>query len=227
MDSFDMAEQTFLFADLAGFTAMTDAMGDEPAADLAAEFCSRLEALAPEFGAEAIKRIGDAVMLRCPSADDAIRLGVHIANDVGETHRLPAVRVGMHTGEAVRRGADWYGSTVNIAARVSSEASGSEVLLTSATKEAAGETPGVELTERGRRTLRNVVEPVGLYAATPAGRRDPTGLPIDPVCRMAVDPERAAGALEHRGIRHHFCSLACAAKFAASPEAYTPGGAGV
>jgi adenylate cyclase len=213
--------QTFLFADLAGFTAMTEAMGDEPAADLAADFSERLEAEAPDFGAEPIKRIGDAVMLRCERAEDGIRFGLHIAHEVGDSHYFPTVRVGMHTGGAIERGGDWFGSTVNTAARVSGEASGTEVLLTEVTREAAGDVSGVEISERGRRALRNVAEPVLLYAAAPEGDRSETGLPIDPVCRMAVDPERAAGTLAHEGAHYFFCSLDCAAKFAASPDRYT------
>jgi adenylate cyclase len=214
------AVHTFLFADLAGFTALTEAMGDEGAADLAADFCDRVEAAAPEFGAEAIKRIGDAVMLRADGAEPAIRLGLHIAHEVGERHYFPTVRVGMHTGEAVERDGDWFGSAVNLAARVSGEASGSEVLLTEATRDAAGSVEGVELLEHGRRTLRNVAEPVSLYLAVREGERSGQGLPIDPVCRMAVDPEHSAGTLTHEGTTYHFCSLACVGQFAASPTRF-------
>ena len=59
---------TFLFADLAGFTALTEAHGDEHAADLVAEFCSRVRALLPEHDAEEVKAIGDALMLRTGDA---------------------------------------------------------------------------------------------------------------------------------------------------------------
>lgn len=59
--------QTFLFADLAGFTALTEAHGDEHAADLAAEFCHTVRELLPERG-ELVKMIGDAAMVR---SDDA------------------------------------------------------------------------------------------------------------------------------------------------------------
>src|SRR6266508_6159529 len=209
---------------------MTEAMGDEPAVEVASEFCDRLEALAPEFGAAAIKRIGDAVMLRADDAGAAIRFGLHIAHEVGDSHFLPTVRVGMHTGPAIERNGDWFGNAVNLAARVSGEASGSEVLLTEATRDAAGEVDGVELRERGRRALRNVAEPVALYIAVPSGERSGEGLPIDPVCRMAVDPAHSAGQLGHEGTDYYFCSLACAAQFAAEPQRYAaappPGPAG-
>lgn len=76
------------------------------------------------------------------------------------------------------------------------------------------------LRERGRRSLRNVAEPVVLYEAVQEGETSGVGPPIDPVCRMAVDPRHSAGSLFHEGVEYHFCSLACASHFAAAPERY-------
>src|SRR5829696_8309481 len=76
------SEHTFLFADLAGFTAMTEAHGDELAADAVAEFCRDVHELLPEFEAEQIKSIGDAVMVRVPEASAAIRLAVRLIGEV-------------------------------------------------------------------------------------------------------------------------------------------------
>jgi Cu+-exporting ATPase len=47
----------------------------------------------------------------------------------------------------------------------------------------------------------------------------PTGV-LDPVCGMTVDPQRSAGAVEHRGQKYYFCSKGCAAKFEADPAKY-------
>src|SRR5438128_411498 len=112
-------------------------MGDEQAADLAGEFCATVRDLAPRYAAEAIKTIGDALMLRGDDAAQAIRLGLHVVNDIGGRHYWPTVRVGMHSGPAAERGGDWFGTTVNVAARVSGVAGGGEVLLTEATRDAA------------------------------------------------------------------------------------------
>jgi adenylate cyclase len=97
------------------------------------------------------------------------------------------------------------------------------VLLTDVTREAAGSLEGVDFRERGRRELKNVSEPVVIYAAQTLAGRSAENLPIDPVCRMAVDPQRAAGRLTHEGVEYHFCSLRCAQAFAAAPDRYTHG----
>jgi adenylate cyclase len=217
----ELAVQTFLFADLSGFTALTEVHGDEQAADLVGGFCAAVRRLLADHQAHEVKTIGDALMLRAGDAAAAIQLSLTIVHDVGAQHGFPLVRVGMHTGPAVERERDWFGATVNLAARVSAVAAGGEALLTATTRAAAGQVDGVELRERGRWAFRNVGAPVQVYAAVRQGARNSSGLPIDPVCRMAVDPWHSAGRLTHQGVEYCFCSLRCAGAFAQHPSSYT------
>jgi adenylate cyclase len=214
------AAATFLFADIAGFTALTEAHGDEAALTLVAEFSNAVEAELRPIGGVNVKTIGDAVMLRIPDPGAAIHVGLKIVDDVMPGHGAPAVRVGLHHGAAVERNGDWFGATVNLAARVSAEASAGEVLVTGATAALAPNLQGVLYEPRGRRTLRNIAEPVELFAAVRLGGAEQKSLPVDPVCRMAVDPERAAGRLLYDGDAYYFCSLTCAGTFAQAPERY-------
>lgn len=223
-DSGATREHTFLFADLSSFTALTEAHGDEESADLTNHFFVAVRNLLREHGAEEVKTIGDAVMIRAPSPDEGVRLGLRIVQEVGVQHGFPSIRIGMHTGPATERDGDWFGATVNTAARVSGMATGGEILLTDATRQGVGVVRGVEFSQRGRRELRNVAEPVLLYAVSPQGARTADELPIDPVCRMAVAPDRAAGRITHEGIEYHFCSLQCASSFSTAPERYVGDG---
>jgi adenylate cyclase len=163
------------------------------------------------------------MMIRGTDPGEAIRLAVRIVREVGGRHFFPTVRVGLHTGPAIERAGDWFGATVNLAARVSGTAAGGEALLTDGTRRAAGDLEDVRLEERGRQWLKNIQDPVLLFAAHPAGEHSRVGLPLDPVCRMAVDPVHAAGLLVYQGVEHHFCSLDCAARFAAAPGRYASG----
>jgi adenylate cyclase len=213
-------ESTFLFADIAGFTALTEAHGDEQAAELVAEFCRAVQAEIPPGRGAHVKTMGDAVMLRLDDPAEAIRLGLTIAGGLMDAHGAPPVRVGLHHGSAIERGGDYFGAAVNLAARVSAVATSGEVLLTAKTAALVPEIEGVFYESRGRHELRNVTEPVELFAAIPIGEEARDRLPIDPVCRMAVDPDRAAGRLMYYGAAHFFCSLACAGEFARRPEAF-------
>ncbi|WP_187368804.1 adenylate/guanylate cyclase domain-containing protein [Baekduia soli] len=214
-------ESTFMFADIAGFTALTEAHGDDEAADLALEFCRRVSRqLGPEDG-EVVKTIGDAVMVRLTSAGRAIRLGVAIVEDLMSEHGQPTVRVGMHSGPATRRGGDYFGTTVNLAARIAAAAAGGEVLISETVRQlGAAALSDVAVTARGEARFRNVAAPVALYAVHRAHEPGRRQHPLDPVCRMAVVPGREARRVTHGDTIHFFCSELCADRFSAAPGDY-------
>ena len=213
------AEATFLFADIAGFTALTEAHGDEHALQFVDEFARAVQAELPGVGGEHVKTVGDALMLRVPEPGDAVRLGLWITRKAMGGHQAPSVRVGCNHGSAVERGGDYFGATINVAARVSALAGGGEVLVTGPTAALAPDLEGVLYESRGRQVLRNVAEPVEIFAVVRVDENTDR-LPVDPVCRMAVDPEHAVGRLLVDDKAHYFCSLTCAAAFAQHPERY-------
>ena len=213
------SDATFVFADIAGFTALTEAHGDEQAAALVADFCDAVKGKLPGDAAH-VKTIGDALMLRVPDPGEAILLALEMTHGLMRGHGAPAVRVGLHHGAAIERDGDYFGATVNLAARVSGLASGGEVLVTGGTAALAPDLEGVFYEPRGRQALRGVREPVEIFAAVHRSGSTQGRLAVDPVCRMAVDPERAAGRLEYEGSSYYFCTLACAGEFARAPERF-------
>jgi len=95
------------------------------------------------------------------------------------------------------------------------------VLVTGYTAARAPALDGVFYEARGRHELKNVPERGESFAALPVGESTQNGLATDPVCRMAVDPDRAPGRLLYRDTADFFCSLACAGTFAQEPERFT------
>ena len=124
---------------------------------------------------------------------------------------------GVHQGPAVERGGDFIGATVNLAARITEQAHGGQTLGTGPIAVAA-RAARVDVVDLGSFVLRHISEPVELFDV----RLGPpvAGGTIDPVCRMWVERERAAGRLRYRGDDYWFCSLACAEKFSATPDRY-------
>lgn len=216
----DDSAATFLFADIAGFTALTEAHGDEQALQLIEDFTAAVQAELPRVHGEHVKSIGDALMLRVPEPVDAIRLGVWITREAMSGHQAPSVRVGGHHGSAVERSGDYFGTTINVAARVSALARGGELLVTGHTAALAADLEGVLYDSRGRQALRNIAEPVEIFAVLPVDEPN-DHLVVDPVCQMAVDPARAVGRLTLEGNTHHFCSLSCVAAFSQNPQRYS------
>lgn len=162
-----MAEtaHTFLFADLVGFTALTELEGDGRALEVALELQQRVGALLGQHRAEQVKAIGDGLMIRCEHPADAVRLGLRLVYDLAQDSEFPPVRVGIHTGPALASAGDWYGRTVNVAARLCAMAPGGEVMVSDTTRTAAGSLAGVEWGERELHWLRNVSQPIGAYRA--------------------------------------------------------------
>jgi adenylate cyclase len=129
---------TFVFADLAGYTKLTETHGDQAAARVATEFQSTMNALSRQHGAWQIKSMGDGVMIWAPDAARAVALAADALETVGNRVDLLPVRVGVNTGPAVMCGWDWYGSTVNVAARLASQAGPNEALVSATSQSAVG-----------------------------------------------------------------------------------------
>jgi P-type Cu+ transporter len=47
---------------------------------------------------------------------------------------------------------------------------------------------------------------------------------VDPVCKMEVDPKRAAAQSRHEGVTYYFCAVSCKQRFDQEPERYLSGG---
>ena len=153
---------TFVFADLAGYTALTEQHGDETAAAVAHEFARVMRMLSRKHGARQIKTMGDGVMIWSPDADRAVAL----AAEALASFRTPPLRIGVHTGSAIRRGSDWFGSAVNVAARLADQAAPSEALISEATRTAICGRATHPLSACRELLLRGLERPVAAWRLT-------------------------------------------------------------
>jgi adenylate cyclase len=123
------------FADLAGYTRLTEEAGEEEALDVVERFVESVEDTLPEE-ARVIKTIGDAVMII--GADPGALVDWAVGFQALNAGRRPLPRIGVHAGETLYRDGDYYGRAVNLASRVGARAAGGEVLVTEPVVEAAG-----------------------------------------------------------------------------------------
>ena len=202
------SERTVAFADLDGYTALTEAHGDLDAADVAAQF-AQLARESLQGDARVVKTVGDAVLL-AGEAGSIVDTVVALAAAVSALDDYPTVSAGVHTGPVVEREGDLFGGTVNIAARVAAQAAPGQVLCTDAVAARLAGRADHLLRPLGSVSLKNVRAPVALHEVVHAGRTDTA---VDPVCRMSVDARRAAARVRHDGSDVYFCSLGCAAVF--------------
>ena len=170
---------TFLFADLVGYTALTERCGDEAGARVAREFRRAMGALSREHGARQVKSMGDGAMIWAPDAARAVALAARTVLEIGTRPDLLPVRVGVHTGPALMRDGDWYGSSVNLAARLARAAGPNEALISMTTQSAAHQLESA-LKSRCELVLRGVERPmVAWRVAVDASRwKDRGVLPV-------------------------------------------------
>ena len=213
-------EHTFLFADVAGFTALTESHGDEAALQLMLSFCGDVDALLDDYEGERVKMLGDALMIRLADPVGGVKLALRITGGRMGEHGWPAVCVGVHHGRAIEHEGDWFGGAVNLAARLAGQARSGEVLLSSGTRELIGEPAGIRFRYFGDRRLRNVSRPIAVWAASPVKVDEAPSLELDPVCRMAVERSRADAERKRAGRHFYFCSTHCAERFDRAPEDY-------
>jgi len=157
-----------LFTDLVGFTEFNDAVGDAKAVgvlDAQAEYAS--DALRQHSDARVVKELGDGLMLWFTDAGAAITAALELMESIETARRAGsfplAIRMGIHHGEAVARGSDVVGQTVNIAARISDLAGPGELLISDdALAAVLGNIAGLHCAPIGPVRVKGVSEPVWL-----------------------------------------------------------------
>jgi adenylate cyclase len=122
------------FADLAGYTRLTEEAGEEEAVDIIERFVEAVQDTLPD-DARVIKTIGDEVMI--VGSDGSGLLDWAVGFQQLQTQR-PLPRIGIHQGLMLYRDGDYYGRAVNLAARVGARAAGGEVLVTRPLVDAGG-----------------------------------------------------------------------------------------
>jgi class 3 adenylate cyclase len=151
------------FLDISGYTRLTEERGDEAAADLAGAVSGLVRRASQEHGGQPVKWLGDGVMLYFPNPGQAVLAALEMIDGV-EGQDLPPARVGIEAGPVVFQEGDYFGRTVNVAARIGEYARPGEVLVTADVVEASDGLP-VTFTDVGQVELKGVSAATRLFAA--------------------------------------------------------------
>jgi predicted ATPase/class 3 adenylate cyclase len=168
---------TFLFTDIEGSTRLLTELGERYAEAL--EQQQRLiRAAIAEGGGEEIGTEGDSFFVIFPTASGAVATAVAAQRALAAAE-WPAdgtvrVRMGLHTGEAMRRGDTFVGIAINRAARIAAAAHGGQVLLSDATRTLveAALPEGVSLRDLGSHRLKDLSAPERLNQLVISGLPD-------------------------------------------------------
>ena len=152
------------FLDITGYTRLTEERGDEAAAELAARLTPLVQRPAERHGGKVVKWLGDGVMFHFREPTGGVTAALEMVDAIAAAG-LPPAHVGLHTGPVVFQGGDYFGRTVNLAARIGEQAAPGQVLVTQEIVERVVP-DGVAFEPIGAVELKGVSEPVLLHAVT-------------------------------------------------------------
>ncbi len=152
---------TIMFSDIENSTVLTDRLGDRAWMRLLRTHNGIISDSVRRHGGFDVKSQGDGFMLVFPSARKAIGCAIDIQRALAK-HRMQYsrdplhVRIGLHTGEVIREGEDFFGKHVILAARIAAQASGDEILVSSLVRELVASGREFEFEEPRRLELKGL-----------------------------------------------------------------------
>ena len=193
-----------LMADLTGYTALTETHGATSAADLIDKY---LEIVKSSLvgDSELQERVGDEAMIVSSSADMLLSTAAQIMKRISKEENFLQVHGGLHYGPVLKRNNSYFGSTINLTARIAAKASSGTFW---SSKEFVSHLTDISLFEfhsRGKHTFKNIN---GEKEIIELVNKDLNRLAIDPVCRMLIlDKSIAKQHPEQEEL--FFCSQTC------------------
>jgi adenylate cyclase len=152
------------FLDLSDYTQLTEERGDEAAAAVAATLGRSVQLSAQAHGGRAVKWLGDGVMLYFPEPDAAVNSALELAESVPATG-LPPTHAGIDAGPVILQDGDYFGRTVNTAARIAAHAGPGQVLVTDGVVRSTQD-PSITFVDVGPVALKGLPDPIRLHRAT-------------------------------------------------------------
>lgn len=151
------------FLDISGYTRLTEQSGDEAAAEFATRLGALVRRASSAYGGHAVKFLGDGVMFHFPEPPRAVACALELV-PATEKEGLPAARVGINVGPVVFHEGDYFGRTVNVAARIVDYARPREVLVSQEVARVAAD-GSVAFDPIGPVALKGLLEPIPLFRA--------------------------------------------------------------
>jgi class 3 adenylate cyclase len=156
------------FLDLSGYTRLTEERGDVVAAERAANLAHLVARLSRHRGGKAVKWLGDGVMLYFRDARPSVAAALEMLDRVVDAG-VARAHIGVHAGPVVFQEGDYFGRTVNVAARITDYARPGEVLASEDAVNLSND-DALRFTEIGPVDLKGVAAPVQLYSVARASR---------------------------------------------------------
>jgi adenylate cyclase len=199
-------DMAILMADLSGYTALTEMHGAMSAARLVTKYLELVDRSL--FGtARLLERVGDQVVVVADKANDLAVTAINLLSNAGNEASFLPIHAGIHYGKILEQDGSFFGSAINLTARITGMATDGSLLCSAAFVSALEDKDRFQFERRGEFRFKNVSKPVEIFEL----QADEFGqhLAVDPVCYMQIERQDNQLNYSDRSHTYYFCSVEC------------------
>ena len=193
-----------LMADLSGYTALTETHGPSGAADLVEKYINIVQGcLVGDCQLHGV--VGDEVVIVSSSADHLLYTTLLLIQHTAKKENFLQVHGGLHYGKILKRNNNYFGTTINLASRITNQASPGTFCCSADYVAALSDPAAFTFASKGKHLFKNLSEERELFELI---TDHPKAFIIDPVCRMIIG--NVENAVTHSDLPDiFFCSSGC------------------
>jgi len=206
-----------LICDLSGYSAMTEAHGPKTAANLVNRY---LLIVKDSMEGETIlkERVGDEVVLLSNQIDDLVRTAINMHRLAEKESNFLSIHTGIHYGEIYEEKGHLFGTSINLASRITAYATGGQILCSESSKNKLKSMKDYRIEYLGIKKFKNISKPIKLFDII--YKELINQRVTDPVCQMQMLRHQAGVRINYQQLTYYFCSMNCVRKFSEDPEQY-------
>ena len=208
-----------LMADLSGYTALTEVHGAGAAMQLIGKYME-LAGRSLVGNSRLVERTGDQLVIISEDADSLASTAISLIRHAKEEPRFLHVHAGLHYGTVTEQQGHYYGSAVNLTARIASNAKAGKIYCSREFVEALTTPEVFQLEPLGTVRFKNVLVPKEIYELLPEIHTEWIAH-IDPVCHMQLHGSHHPISHTYNGKDYFFCSEECRQLFVQHEQVYT------
>lgn len=195
-----------LMADLSGYTAMTEVHGSRHAAHIIRKYLQLVDN-AIGGNARLLERVGDQVVIVSDNPDDLATTALNLLEYSRAIDHFLPIHAGLHFGKILEQEGSFFGTAMNLTARITNKAQDGKILCSSDFVNALANVNRYKIYTSGIFRFKNLSFPVELFELVPKDLFD--RLDIDPICNMQVNTKENPIKFFDKDQVYHFCSKEC------------------
>ncbi|RYE50791.1 MAG: adenylate/guanylate cyclase domain-containing protein [Sphingobacteriales bacterium] len=192
-----------LMADLSGYTALTETHGSASAADLIDKYI-RIAETCLVGDCRLHERNGDEIMIVSTSADSLLQTALLLGERAATEENFLQIHGGLHFGKVLKRGESYFGSPINLTARIAASATAETFCCSEEFIKALSDKSKYKMKSKGLQHFKNISAGKEVFEVSIKRK---TTFYIDSVCRMLL--LNLNEAVQHPFEERYFCSSHC------------------